>query len=286
MRLVALVLALVYCVYCVDYCFPELSRTPSFDCSDLSQYKFSEFNTIIFDSLTALDGGDIQGRLLVFGDAKIGAFSIGDQVIDITKTYSAVFGSDVSWESGSIYPSNARILVQGEFTAPPDLVGRMVNGTNIPSCSNQLYEYYLSVSKGFAQYPGNTIIQSQPSGLIITGQSRDLLRYFVSVTAEQWSDARWFSLANTNVLSEFIVNIPEGESPVTFSGAEFPTVPQNTIYNIPGSRDIYIDTIVSGSIIAPDARIHQTSGIIQGWVVARSATINEVDQMDCTCICP
>lgn len=300
-----MVVAAVALVAADPKCVPELTAdTPDFATPTFTGFRASDFNVISFDSVVA-DTGDIQGRVAARNDLRFGnGFSVGDQLevaerppIDRAVRDSVVAGGQIVWGSGAVYPDGSGnpfpgaaegIFAGGRIQAPEYIEARR-DGAPCDDCLDEAFdsiqEYYADVSSRFAEHATNVAVRLEHgSGLFLTGLAAAKshnTRYYVSISPADFNAASWWSASNTNVEAEFVITIT-GTEDITFSGGEFPGIPERVVWNIPGERTIFVQTEVVGSILAPQATVQQTGGVIKGFVVAQNvAHLLQVNKLTC-----
>jgi len=275
-------------------CLKEFLNGPHL-ASPLSEYVTSDFNLICFGNFNSKIGtGDIEGRAIVNGDMTLGnGFSIGYQIhtsgpnsTDETRPFSLVVGANLTWGSGALYPQGNGVpypgaredaFVGGTAHCPPYLEARVTGNCtgDGPNCLyysfDIMYEYFRNVSANFSASPVNTQVTYQDSGAFVTTAEPNANRYYLQMDAAAFSGVLWWSFDNINPIAEFIITIT-GDEDVTFTGANFPALPAKTCFNIPGKKNINVDTTANGSVLGPDATLNQVGGDEIGFVVIGSVS--------------
>jgi len=276
-------------------CISELTNTPVFfddlvD-SDCHVFVFGDFHSI---------GGDDQGRLCVQHNANISpnGFSIGQSIraygngSDNPTDYSLVVGYDLVWTQGSLDPPEENMFVGGTVTAPAYLKNRWLGGPcaspgRLDIAFAGAQKYYINLSETWAaQTPNVFIILKFGTVLFISGFDDSLDRYYIQISATIFNQVNSYVLENVNTDAEFIITIT-GTQDVVFGGGFFPCPPRHLAYNIPGSRNVYPNTGVGGSIVGPNAVFNQTNGVVTGYMICGSVVqFHQENKLDCGgCIC-
>lgn len=247
-------------------------------------YSFRDFNVISFNDFNA-DTGDVEGRLIVARDASLGAgYSVGHQLQTSTNQpdrhlpFSLVVGRDLTWISGALFPAGDGIPYPGakenmyvgrNLATTDDLAARRTGGPgDISAEFTDSKTCYDSYSSAISAKPDNVNYNIEWSALNIDCGNPATTEYTISLTPNQMSQFTYTTVSNCNFQATWNINI-RGTDDVVLTGGSFPAVPGGVVYNIIGSRDISVTgTEVHGSILAPNANLKQTGGVILGKVVA------------------
>jgi len=255
---------------------------------DLYTYEVGDFNLISLGDVSAIGGGDVEGRVLVGGDLSLGppsmGYSIGAQIVNYPanapysqKAFSALVGGDVDWLNGQLNPVNDDAthrqengVYVGTSDAPSWLRFSQCVGTfditNLANALTGLSTYYSTApATGFYTLAdnGNTLV------LHGNGACDMLLR----IPASVWNSVRAFmTMDSYRVDTNIVIDITCDVSPFEFMDAEFPGLASNVIYNFGPSCNG--DTIeaksVTGTILAPFSTLDQANGRILGNVYVGS----------------
>jgi len=259
------------------------------------------FDVISFGGFVA-NTGDIEGRLAVRNSAHIGSgWSVGYQThllsTDLTLPFAAVIGGDLSWNSGAAYPDGSQspyagarenLFVGGAFTGP-NYLGQLVTGScSTSGCLNSQFDAAQSCYSGYqssmASLSDNVAKLIQWSGLYITCNSPSETQYVVSLTAAEMSQYTWISLNQCNPNARWVINL-RGTGDLTITGGSFPaSSAASVLYNFVGSgRTLNIlNTQLEGSILAPNNKVNEPSGVILGKVIAADITASlQVNKARC-----
>jgi len=265
-------------------CVEELAYQNVF-VSPLNQYTSSDCNIICFGDFYA-GTGDVEGRLCVGGSVNLGnGFSIGymlwtsgSNATDRPLPWSLVVGNDMNWGSGGLFPDGSNspfpgaregMYVGGTVTAPSYLASRQTGGPCegcLDAAFESAYTYFSNVSAVFAAAPTNAQATFMNDGIFLTSADPSATRYYLQIDADIFNEATYWSMTNMNSLAVFIVTIT-GEDDVYFEGGDFVGTPNQVVFNIPGTRDIYVESNASGHILAPDCTLMQTGGDEIGLVI-------------------
>eukprot|EP00051_Salpingoeca_urceolata_P032605 m.16504 g.16504 ORF g.16504 m.16504 type:complete len:332 (+) comp5265_c0_seq2:185-1180(+) len=299
---VVLMLAASHC-QAANKCIAELwDDTPEFDVGGV-KYTSGAFNVLSCGSVVAVSG-DIQGRLAALGAIILGAFSVGDQIntqskppTDHVLPYALVGASNVTF-TGALYPRGdghpypgpeENMFVSGSFNGPKYLAQRVTGGPCddclTKSFTNSFNDYYKPLVKNFAsETPNARIYRNKDNALVLEGDSTSVGRYYVHCSAAVWNAPnKYFLLKNINKDAEVILTIDGSTEDIYFTGGNLPLPAEHIVYNSPTTGKIFVTTArVPGSILAPWASLHQTGGVIEGFVVANDVpALLQVNKPQC-----
>jgi len=247
-------------------------------------YSFRDFNVISFNDFNAVTG-DVEGRLAAARDVNLGAgYSVGYELQTSTNQpdrslpYSLVVGRDLTWISGALYPQGNGIPYPGNkedmfvgrnLATSDDLAIRRTGGpADISTEFADGKTCYTGYSNTIASHADNVAKTIEWSGLNIDCNNPTGTDYYVSLTPLEMSQFTYTTLSQCNFQARWFITI-RGSGDVTISGGSFPGVPGGVVYNVIGSRTIYVTgTSVNGALLAPNANLNQTGGVIVGKVVA------------------
>jgi len=229
---------------------------------------FLDYDVISFGDFSA-STGDVQGRLAVKGNLNLGAgFSIGAVLTD-NSWYSLVVGGNAAWLDGSLGPAGSQAYVGGSFTSndQPLLNQKAPFSGNLDSAFANSQACYSAESALLATLADNVDQLIVYGALTLTCQNPNSKNYIVSVDGATISAINDWQTVGCNPNGEWIVNVI-GSGDFTFSGNNFPS--DGVVYNVKGARNIFVQTSVAGSILAPAATLNQSGGTIYGKVVVGS----------------
>jgi len=212
--------------------------------------------------------------------------------IDIFHTHFA--GRDLTWGSGALYPDGSGLPYPGlqenmfvgrtSTIASSDLAARRTGGP-----SDITFEFtegkvcYDGYSSTIAAMADTTSKSIEWSALIVTCNDMNALDNVVSLTPADFAQFTYTTLSNCNFQSRWYINI-RGTDDVVLTGGSFPGVPGGVVYNVIGSRTVNVhDTQVNGAILATNANLNQTGGVIVGKVVAGNVAFSLQINMQNTC---
>jgi len=271
-------------------CLQELAYQPIFT-SPLTSYTSSDFNVICFGNFDSEGGGDLEGRVAVAGDLTFNSgFSVGyalwtsgPNATDANRPWSLVAGGSLTWPSGSLYPQGNGIpypgeqegmFVGGSITAPEYIASRQTAGPCtgcLDDAFQSAYNYYSALSGNFTEVIVNAQYSFNNDGIFLFSGDLFASRYYLQIAATDFNAATYWSTSNMNSGADFVVTIT-GDEDVTFQGGNFPGIPSQTVFNIPGTRNVQALNAVTGSILAPDANLIQPGGNLVGFAIVSSVT--------------
>jgi len=283
---VVLSLAWLHCAFAVD-CVSELVGQPIWS-APLNGYTSSDFNVVTFGNFYSGRSGDVEGRVASLGNVTFGSgFSVGSAVhnvdpnaTDYVRPWSLVVGLDLIWLSGALFPDGRTtaskeegMYVAGSISQTPSYLTSRQTGGPCNGCLaasfQGAYNYYVNVSTKFSRAAANAMAIYSNDGIFLTSTDVNADRYYLKIDSETFNRATYWSTNNLNIAAEFIVTIT-GITDVVFSGGSFPSIPERTVFNIPGQRTIHVANRATGHILAPDAVLSQTGGDEVGMVIVNS----------------
>lgn len=244
---------------CVDHplIIPE-------DYFDNSEPQFGNFSLVVFGNLLVIEGGDIDGRVLVGENFTFNgnetALRIGEQLLPSYEFDNFIVNGNYSSTSPNIY-------VKGNFKygtnladyLPQHNIGEGINDqlTGPPVDFAGLLQYYRDQSDDLATQPG------------VGTSNFDILTGTLTLTG-------------TNVIDDYVFHVNTGGVPIvnidfvdipfdskivinimgtinTFNNVSFPAAyANNLLLNFPESTILYFseNSVVSGSILAPRANVN------------------------------
>lgn len=273
---------------------PTCPGVPFFHDTNVGPLWAWAFNVISFNNWLATTS-DVEGRVAVRNNFEAGSgYSIGDklctgngQCCDIVLHHNLFVGRNASWISGELYPSRARqtppcysveeVGFVGGVSFGPDgaspltnrdrVCGECITDGCLDSEFDAVYNYYKSYSTRLAANTANTQYELRYQAIVITCNSATDSRYYVDLDPADLNQATWWLLQGCNFGAEWVVNIG-GTGDVTFTGGDLGTIVERTIFNIVGSRTVFVrNTQVPGNMLMVDATLNQTGSYIAGNVV-------------------
>jgi len=252
----------------------------------LSQYTSSDCNIIAFGDFYSGSTGDVEGRLCAGGDITLGSgysvgymlWTAGANATDRALPWSLIAGGDLIWGNGALYPDGTGnpfpgpmegMYVAGSVTAPSYLASRQTAGPCndcLSAAFASAWEYFSGVSNTFAAAPTNAWATYQNDGIFLESNDFYADRYYIQIDANIFNMATYWSMTNMNALADFIVTIT-GTDDVYFQGGNFVGTANQNVFNIPGTRNVFVESNALGHILAPNATLMQTGGDEIGMVI-------------------
>jgi len=248
---------------------------------------FKDFNLVSFGDFNA-DTGDVQGRVIVQGNFKVGnGYSIGASINTINGKdhflpYSVIVGGNANWGSGAIFPDVSPpapnqgapegIFVGGTFTAPSYLLLKQTPLYHLPNLNNDFANAltcYNKISSGLSILSQNvqTYVQYLALNIVCTSSQA---QYVINTDDVTLNSITYYTLSGCNAGARWVINVA-GNGAVNFQGASFPALSGGVVYNILGAgRTINVQTQVNGNILAPKNIYNQNGGVTVGKVVVGS----------------
>lgn len=305
---VALSLFLSYLVAVQSYCnpFADLCAAAGLACPSTSEntcnidqsgvpIDFNYFDVLCFGFLY-LPAGFIKGRAAMGHDFNVeqendqSVINIGEGLTesDGQQTYSFVCASDITWNTGELFPKDERAIVSGRiYATPPDLDGRLdtceSGGSCLNDCIDKSEDYYKEISSLVEGQP-TTTTATVSGGVLQISCSDSLATYIISLSSNTFNDVTSYSIdANCNLDAYFVFNIRADTDNVVFDGTPISGV-NNAIYHILGSgHTLDIRTDVYGSILSVGGDVNQASGTtIFGWLISdQCRALTQIDRPLC-----
>lgn len=272
-----------------EYCARNNSGCPSSSNNVLrfggnSTASFTDYDVISFGDL-GINSGDVQRRAAIRDNfiANSSGVSIGDQISptfgDPTLKYALVVGRNAVFINGEVFPIGANqenIFVGGTFTGAENLRGRVAGNCTTSGCldadfTNSL-SYYTQVSQVLQNLAANVDVAVDANSGVATlrCQSASATLYIASIRTSDFSKITSYSVSNCPTGALWVFNIFGTTNVVRIDGV---TLQEKIIYNIIGSKSIFSQTFIYGTILAPTSSFNQTGGTIFGTIIAGNIPI-------------
>jgi len=199
---------------------------------------------------------------------------------------SLVIGRDATWGSGALLPSDSFMYIGGVLNGPAYLADWIYN-TPCYGCTDSAFDAAQQCYRQEVYTFSNQAVNTASDIVEYTGGELEIYcfdntadRYYVSLDASDFNQARSYTLENCNDEAQMVISIT-GSSDVSFMGAPLPILGGGAVYIVPGARNIYATVGINGALIAPDCLLYQTGGVVKGKVVV--ASVQSVVQMNMPC---
>ncbi|MBC3873737.1 choice-of-anchor A family protein [Undibacterium flavidum] len=219
---------------------------------------------------------DIEGRMALGGDLDVGGASIGGRVpAGSTQASLVVGGNLVSFTGGTIW-SNGHTNSWGEYVGTKsnnvakyhDL--RKVNVSPIDFAAERTYLTILS--QQLRDTPPTGTVSQLYAEVTLTGSNRDI--EFFNLKAEQVKSTLNFALKNIKPTAYVILNVAADEQRklrLSINMKAFAGRNQRTLFNLHDTDVLnMLNVRVEGSVLAPYACVKDSSGHLEGTIVAAS----------------
>jgi len=257
--------------------------------TNLASYSINmqDYQVVSFGNFNGTTG-DTEGRTAVRDFLNVGnGFSFGEKVQDFERNpISLIVGRDGVWGSGSLLPEDAWMWVGGNMDSPSYLLDWKIN-SYCYGCTDSFFDaakvcYDNKVTEYSSQTPNGVaaIVPFTGGQLMLTCADSTATRYYFQIDTDVKNAANSYGMTNCNIYAQYVITLT-GNSDVVFQGSEFPLTAGGAIFIIPGVRTVTVKVGVQGGIIAPDATLIQTGGVVKGKVVA--ANIPSVVQFNVPC---
>jgi len=280
---------IIVCILCIlgriqCSCLDDLNVNLGYP---LQQYETKDLNVIVFGNFFSNSSGDIEGRMAVGNNVVLGdGYSIGYAInsagrnaTDSKRDYSLIAGSNITWNSGALYPDGTGIpnpsaredMFVGEVANIPSYLANRRTGGPCQSCLDEVFEclfgYYLSLSDSYLIQATNAQVKLVESALHVITEDTSAPRYYLQVDASDINQADEWISDNVNLSAEFIITIT-GTEDVYFNGGSFFGDPNKVVFNVPGSRYVFVQAVdLTGALLAPLATLSQSGGDERGLVI-------------------
>jgi len=250
-----------------------------------------DFNVMVFGDFIAASS-DVEGRLAAGGNVSLGNYSVADKLASDRPgaAGSLVVGGDLTFTSGRVEYGD--ILVGGSAAGVDSSVrwGLIHDGLSLKS------ELGKNLGVDFAAEKARLSMLSQNladlaetgndelkwGGLFFTGDGSSALQIF-DITAADLASTTWGEIAGIPSDATIVINV-SGTSASMSGGLSniFEAYRQHVLFNFFEAETLTLSNIgFQGSILAPNADINATSGVIWGQVVGGSWSggmqVNNVD---------
>jgi choice-of-anchor A domain-containing protein len=217
---------------------------------------------------------DVEGRLAVGGDLSIHGTSIGGRVpVGSTQPSLVVGGNVAAFDSGSIWAGSQHAsfgLYHGaKASKVPSYLDLRVGDLSFDFEAERVY--LVTLSDGIAGLAATGTVTQLYSTITLTGSNDPNLEVF-NLTASQVKSGMSFALKNIqsgaylvlNVAADIQRNVQLGITMSVFNGRH-----AKVLFNFPDTRVLNFTGVqVYGSVLAPGACVCNSSGHIEGTVVA------------------
>ncbi|MCF8267844.1 MAG: choice-of-anchor A family protein [Ignavibacteriales bacterium] len=246
----------------VEMDYGILNAAP-FDLGDAADY-----NVFVYRDYTA-PSSDTQGKLAVGRNLTLSNYSVGDQ---LPNSHGAddvlVVGRKITYTSGAVYNGN---VVYGRFkdfneNAVSISDGTLRKDTVLDFAATQTYLQGLSNTLKAYTVNGTTVFEWGHT-LTLTGTDPFLNTFFVDGNDLDAATTVTITVPNGSVV---LVNV--NRKVINWSGGFFVygTDYTNVLYNFYQATDLTISNIdVTGSILAPRARVNFISGVQNGQMMCK-----------------
>lgn len=243
-----------------------------------------DFNVVVRGNFTATSS-DVEGRLAAGGNISVGAYSIGLLDPAPAGSYAAVAGGSFTGNYGTAYGNVLATSFSGPFSfdrdggsdtatdgGPVTYAGGGVSPININAELNKLATASGKLRTNAAGFAQGTATY-QWNQYFLTGTDASVNLFQLDGALLGGANPFYGMVVNVPTNSTVILNISGGAttgSPITLSSAGVSGVGfANLLYNFYEAQGVNINTAY-GTVLAPDADIVTSSGVIQGQVFADS----------------
>jgi choice-of-anchor A domain-containing protein len=241
-----------------------------------SAYPLGEYNVLVWHDFSA-QGSDVQGRLAAGGNININTYSVGDQLPQSLRGGATITaGGNVNFPSGTTYYGNV-------------VAGGSITGNAATSWLQSPYQAYANTTPAvdFAAQQASMTQLSQaiaamtPTGtdeykwsqLFLTGTGPGNVQVF-DVSASDLAASSNIVVAGVDSSATLIINV-HGTTASMHGGMDnfFAAHNSHVLFNFIDATSLTFSSIgLEGSVLAPNADVNGSSGVIWGQLVAASWT--------------
>jgi len=253
------------------------------------------FGVIAFGNFNG-DTSDSEHRVAVKGSGIVqSGYSIGAEVyskgpgaIDSQIPYSAIFGQDMTWPSGRLFPDgldqfvaayNEDMYVGGNFIGADYLASRVTTNPRSAGAFDSQFDdaqnFYVAVQNALAAVADNIQITVQYTTATVTCPA-GATSYSGTISAADLGTVTSYTFVGCAADIQMVINVPaDGSSIVNIhAGSMNPSDrrPERTVFNIQGSgRTIDLAYVEHhGVILAPLNNYQQNGGVTQSIVIVNN----------------
>jgi choice-of-anchor A domain-containing protein len=238
-----------------------------------------DFNVLVFGDFTA-SSSDVEGRLYASGNVSLSGYSVGDKISGaLVGGDSLVVGGNLTYSSGAVYHGN---IVAGGSTAGVASnvwwgsvnAGYSVTG-NVASLPVDFAGELARFTDASAQIAGlnaNGSATYQWGQLFLSGAGSTATQVF-NITAEQFATASNIAMANVADGTNVIINVSGASVAKSGGGMDqfFERNRANVLFNFYEAETLSLGSFaLNGSMLAVDAHVTTSWGVVWGQVVAGS----------------
>jgi len=283
-------------------CLPEPALTLRGNSVSLTD----NYNFISFGDFNAYSS-DTEGRVAVRNTGNlIAAYSIGALInskgpgaVDNQVPYSAVFGRDLYWGSGRLYPDGMtdnlaaypeELYVGGTFNTPAaDLAERRTNDAQSAGTFDAEFDnaraFYTQVQAALAAVADNVVIDVLYGTATITCPA-GVTSYSGSIKNADLGTVSSYAFVGCAAEIQMVINVLADGNQVNFhSGAMNVNDrrPERTVFNVLGSGVVDFASVgFEGSVLAPNYVYQQNGGYTHGIVIVADApTTWQINKLSC-----
>ena len=248
---------------------PALAQAQQIDLGVAAQY-----SGFFFGNVSKLP--DVEGRLAVGGDLSLGGASIGGRVpAGSTQPSLVVAGNIKAFSGGSIWSNgqtNSWGVYQGDKAAavPSYLDLRNVVASPVDFAAERINLSILS--QQLRDMPATGKVTQLYAEVTLTGGNRDV-EYF-NLTAAQVANTLNFALKNVKASAYIILNVAadtQRKVKLGISMNAFEGRGKRVLFNLHDTDVLNMSNVrVVGSVLAPDACVKDSSGHLEGSIIAAS----------------
>jgi choice-of-anchor A domain-containing protein len=231
-----------------------------------------DYNAFIFNTFTQ-SASDTQGRLAVGGAASLTNYEVGLTLGTVANSDTLLVGGNLTFNSGTVHHGNVRYggTASTSLLAVPD--GSLIHGGIAANFFSTQKTAATTLSSGLNGLTVNGTTTNSFGQLTLTGTNATLNVFHVSGT--QLASATGFTV-NAPAGSTVVINVDgTTDQMVNFGFTLHGVDQQHVVFNFPQATTLSLSAIgVTGSILAPNAALSFTNGVLNGDLVALSLTLN------------
>nr|WP_315483477.1 choice-of-anchor A family protein [uncultured Undibacterium sp.] len=234
----------------------------------------AQYSGFFFGNVSSIP--NIEGRLAVGGDLNVTGPSIGGRIPSGSTQASLVVAGNINSFSGGSIWSNGRVNSWGEYVgSKANKVAKYLDLRQVSFSPVDFDAEKMSLSILSQQLRHITptgVVTQRYSEVTLTGGNRDV-EYF-NLTAEQVTSRLNFALKNIKASAYIILNVASNDQrqvKLSISMNAFAGRGKRVLFNFYDTDVLMMQGVrVEGNVLAPYACVKDSSGFIEGTIVAAS----------------
>lgn len=227
-----------------------------------------QFNTFVFHDFVG-NFSDTEGRLAVGGNATITDYDIGLKLGNDTQD-ALIVGQNLNFTRGAVH-GNAVVGGQATLTQTNVTGNLSQHQSTLPVDFAAEKTYLTNLAQDLTHITPTGLAETRWNGLHIVGDGHSKQQVF-NVSGSDLLDVTWFDVENLAADATVVFNVSGAVSGFKNMGMwDLQGLESKVLFNFYEATDVSISGVaVLGSILAPNAKITGTNGVIWGTTIADS----------------